>query len=88
MRTPNTFTGSATMGSAYSSDLDCAAANLAEWATAGGLNTEAQALGWLTGRASALAEMAADGWACHEITVTDWAAVAEAARLVVVELSS
>ena len=72
MTTLRTFTGTQSMGSIYNTEIECAAANLAEWATAGGMNSTTQALEAIADRDDALSELARDKWDAHELTVNRW----------------
>ena len=67
-----TFTGTQSMGSLHNTEIECAAANLAEWATAGGMNSTTQALEAIANRDDALSELARDNWFTHELTVKRW----------------
>tara|TARA_R100000808_G_C2051835_1_gene87050 strand:- start:41 stop:310 length:270 start_codon:yes stop_codon:yes gene_type:complete len=71
MSTPETFTGAASMGSAYATEAQCAAADLLCYVTADGANVLADALASLDDMGATLAEMANDGWRCHTLTVAE-----------------
>lgn len=71
MSTPETFTGTTSMGSAYATEAQCAAADLLCYVTADGANVLADALDSLDDMGATLAEMANDGWRCHTLTVAE-----------------